>query len=199
MNLNCKYCKHKLDIDNEEISIENKLIKCTNCNQEWIYASKSEYLLDKIEELDFNWQQKEISLTEQLNNYNSKIEELDKDLKSKYAELSEQEIIENRIMLFEKRITNTEKINAKQGELEIKIKQMKNELKEISDKISNKNKDFENKANYLEMKINSSVIISNKDKKLNEEIVNISKFDQREKIKETTKKQKAKKLSFWRG
>ena len=98
-----------------------------------------------------------------------KIEELDKDLKSKYAELSEQEIIENRIMLFEKRITNTEKINAKQGELEIKIKQMKNELKEISDKISNKNKDFENKANYLEMKINSSVIISNKDKKLNEE------------------------------
>ena len=199
MNLNCKYCKHKLDIDNEEISIENKLIKCTNCNQEWIYASKSEYLLDKIEELDFNWQQKEISLTEQLNNYNSKIEELDKDLKSKYAELSEQEIIENRIMLFEKRITNTEKINAKQGELEIKIKQMKNELKEISDKISNKNKDFENKANYLEMKINTSVIISNKDKKLNEEIVNISKFDQREKIKETTKKQKAKKLSFWRG
>ena len=199
MNLNCKYCKHKLDIDNEEISIENKLIKCTNCNQEWIYASKSEYLLDKIEELDFNWQQKEISLTEQLNNYNSKIEELDKDLKSKYAELSEQEIIENRIMLFEKRITNTEKINAKQGELEIKIKQMKNELKEISDKISNKNKDFENKANYLEMKINSSVIISNKDKKLNEEIVNISKFDQREKIKETSEKQKEKKVSFWRA
>tara|TARA_B110000027_G_scaffold9912_1_gene8718 strand:+ start:101 stop:229 length:129 start_codon:yes stop_codon:yes gene_type:complete len=39
---------------------------------------------------------------------------------------------------------------------------MKDELKEISDKILNKDKDFENKVNYLEMKIKSSNIISNK-------------------------------------
>ena len=102
-------------------------------------------------------------------------------------------------MLFEKRITNTEKINAQQAELENKIEQMKDEINESPDKILNKNKDFENKANYLEMKINSSNIITNKNKTLNEEIINISEFDQREKIKETSKKQKEKKVSFWRG
>ena len=199
MNVNCKYCQSKLEIDSDELSIEGKLIQCINCNQEWIYGSKSDYLLDKLEELDLNWQKKENSLTEQLKTYNSKIEELEKDLKAKNKELNEQKIIEDRIMLFEKRITNTEKINAQQAELENKIEQMKDEIKETSDKILNKNKDFENKANYLEMKINSSNIISNKNKTLNEEIINISEFDQREKIKETSKKQKEKKVSFWRG
>jgi len=178
--LNCKYCEYKLDVDEDELSIEGKLIKCISCNQEWIYGSKSEYLLDKLEELDLNWQKKENSLNEQLKNYNSKIVELEKNLKAKNRELSDQKIIEDRIMVFEKRITNTEKINAKQAELEIKINQMKDEIKETSDKILNKNKDFENKANYLEMKINSSNIISNKNKTSNEAIINISEFDQRE-------------------
>ena len=43
---------------------------------------QSDYLLDKLEELDLNWQKKENSLTEQLKTYNSKIEELEKDLKA---------------------------------------------------------------------------------------------------------------------
>ena len=68
---------------------------------------RSDYLLDKLEELDLNWQKKENSLTEQLKTYNSKIEELEKNLKAKNKELNEQKIIEDRIMLFEKRITNT--------------------------------------------------------------------------------------------
>ena len=95
-------------------------------------------------------EKKENSLNEQLSNYNSKIEELEKDLKVKNKELSEQKTIEDRIILFEKRITSTEKINAEQVELENKIEEMKDELKETSDKILNKNKDFENKTNYLE-------------------------------------------------
>ena len=65
-----------------------------------------------------------------------------------------------RIIFFEKHITSREKINAEQAELENKIEKMKDEPKETSDKILNKNKDLENKANYLEMKINSSNIIS---------------------------------------
>ena len=194
MNLNCKYCKADIDTDIEESSIEGKLIQCNSCNKEWIYMAKSEYILDKLEELDLSWKKKENSLNEQLSNYNSKIEELEKDLKVKNKELSEQKTIEDRIILFEKRITNTEKINAEQVELENKIEEMKDELKETSDKILNKNKDFENKTNYLEMKIKSSNIISNKNTTLNEETININQFKQKEKKEETN----TKKVSFWR-
>ena len=194
MNLNCKYCKADIDTDIDESSIEGKLIQCSSCNKEWIYKLKSEYILDKLEELDLSWKKKENSLNEQLSNYNSKIEELEEDLKVKNKELSEQKTIEDRIILFEKRITSTEKINAEQAELENKIEEMKDELKETSDKILNKNKDFENKTNYLEMKIKSSNIISNKNTTLNEETININQFKQKEKKEETN----TKKVSFWR-
>ena len=194
MNLNCKYCKADIDTDIDESSIEGKLIQCSSCNKEWIYKLKSEYILDKLEELDLSWKKKENSLNEQLSKYNSKIEELEKDLKVKNKELTEQKTIEDRIILFEKRITNTEKINAEQVELENKIEEMKDELKETSDKILNKNKDFENKTNYLEMKIKSSNIISNKNTTLNEETININQFKQKEKKEETN----TKKVSFWR-
>ena len=194
MNLNCKYCKADIDTDIDESSIEGKLIQCSSCNKEWIYKLKSEYILDKLEELDLSWEKKENSLNEQLSKYNSKIEELEKDLKVKNKELSEQKTIEDRIILFEKRITNTEKINAEQAELESKIEKMKDELKETSDKILNKNKDFENKTNYLEMKIKSSNIISNKNTTLNEETININQFKQKENTEETN----TKKVSFWR-
>jgi len=194
MNLNCKYCKADIDTDIEESSIEGKLIQCNSCNKEWIYMAKSEYILDKLEELDLSWKKKENSLNEQLSNYNSKIEELEKDLKVKNKELSEQKTIEDRIILFEKRITSTLKINAEQAELESKIEKMKDELKETSDKILNKNKDFENKANYLEMKIKSSNIISNKNKTLKDDTININQFKQKENTEETN----TKKVSFWR-
>ena len=194
MNLNCKYCKADIDTGIDESSIEGKLIQCSSCNKEWIYMAKSEYILDKLEELDLSWEKKEKSLNEQLSNYNSKIEELEKDLKVKNKELSEQKTIEDRIILFEKRITNTEKINAEQAELESKIEKMKDELKETSDKILNKNKDFENKANYLEMKIKSSNIISNKNKTLKDDTININQFKQKENTEETN----TKKVSFWR-
>ena len=194
MNLNCKYCKADIDTDIDESSIEGKLIQCSSCNKEWIYKLKSEYILDKLEELDLSWKKKENSLNEQLSNYNSKIEELEEDLKLKNKELSEQKTIEDRIILFEKRITSTEKINAEQAELESKIEKMKDELKDTSDKIFNKNKDFENKANYLEMKIKSSNIISNKNTTLNKETININQFKQKENTEETN----TKKVSFWR-
>ena len=194
MNLNCKYCKADIDTDIDESSIEGKLIQCSSCNKEWIYMAKSEYILDKLEELDLSWKKKENSLNEQLSNYNSKIGELEEDLKVKNKELSEQKKIEDRIILFEKRITSTEKINAEQAELESKIEKMKDELKETSDKILNKNKDFENKANYLEMKIKSSNIISNKNKTLKDDTININQFKQKENTEETN----TKKVSFWR-
>ena len=71
---------------------------------------------------------------------------------------------------------------------------MKDELKEISDKILNKDKDFENKVNYLEMKIKSSNIISNKNTTLNDDTTNINKL----KHKENSEEINTKKVSFWR-
>ena len=60
MNLNCKYCKADIDTDTDidESSIEGKLIQCSSCNKEWIYMAKSEYILDKLEELDLSWKKK---------------------------------------------------------------------------------------------------------------------------------------------
>ncbi|MDC3295474.1 hypothetical protein OAU69_01035 [Candidatus Pelagibacter sp.] len=54
MNLNCKYCKADIDINIDESSIEAKVIQCGSCNKEWIYKLKSEYILDKLEELDLS-------------------------------------------------------------------------------------------------------------------------------------------------
>ena len=54
-----------------------------NLKKKWIYKSKSEYILDKLEVLDLSWKKKENSPNEQLDNYNSKIEELEEDLKVK--------------------------------------------------------------------------------------------------------------------
>ena len=124
MNLNCKYCKVDIDTDIDESSIEGNLIQYSSCNNEWIYKSKSEYILDKLEELDISWKKKENSLNEQLSDYNSKIEELEKDLKVKNKELSELKTIEDRIILFEKCITSSEKINAEQADLENKIEKI---------------------------------------------------------------------------
>ena len=49
------------------------------------------------------------------------------------------------------------------------------------------------------MKINSSSLTSDNNRKLGEEIINISEHDKIEKIKETKNNQKVKKkVSFWR-
>ena len=58
MNLNCNYCKADIDIDIDESSIEGKPIQCGSCNKEWIYKLKSEYILDKLEELDLSRKKK---------------------------------------------------------------------------------------------------------------------------------------------
>jgi len=155
MLLDCKICKNKFTLIEDEINLEGKLITCEYCKEEWIYQSRTHYLEVRLAELDEDLNKKEIKISEENIKHNEKIHLLEKDLKTKKEELTKQKLLEERIGTFEKRITDTEKLNSQQADLEIQVAQMENEVKKTSENILTKNDNIEKKANYLEMKINS--------------------------------------------
>lgn len=200
MNLKCIYCEQELNLYGDESSLEGTLIKCSSCAEEWIFTTKTEISINKLEELEKELQVKEATLNEITKHHSEKIAKLEEEIITKKDEFEKQKILEEKISIYEKRITNAEKVSAEQAELEVKIKKMEDELSKTSNDIINKNKDIENKTNYLEMKIGSS-IITNKDKIKEEilnEVVDFKSFDKNEKKKEDKEDTKVKKTSFWR-
>jgi len=198
MLINCKRCSKKFILNNSELDIEGSLITCKHCKVEWIYESKTHFLESRLVELDSDLNKKEINLTEQNIKHNERINLLEKDLKIKNEELIKQRLLEERIATFEKRITDTEKLNAYQADLEIQKNKLEQEVKVTSENIILKNKDIEKKANYLEMKINSydfekidslkkPIVVNDK----NTDVVNLKNYDQEGKNK------KNKNSFFW--
>jgi|TARA_B110000438_G_scaffold302218_1_gene359263 predicted Zn finger-like uncharacterized protein len=206
MLLHCNHCKKKFTLVDDEYNLEGKLIKCKHCQEEWIFESQSQYLENRLAELDEDLSRTEKNLDETNIDHVEKIEILEKNLKAKKEEFDKQKVLEDRIGAFEKRITNTEKANIEQAELEIKIAAMEGEIEKTSDDIFIKNKDIEKKTNYLEMKITSY----NEDEKRKEknlgnnnnddgDVVDFKTFDQDDKDNpETIKKDKdGKTRYFW--
>ena len=105
MLINCKYCNSKFAINAEEVGFDGRLVKCENCEKEWFQESKPKYLEKKLIELDRSLHATELHLIEQKNIHNDKIAKLEKSLKVKKDELAKQKLLEDRISLFEKRIS----------------------------------------------------------------------------------------------
>jgi predicted Zn finger-like uncharacterized protein len=206
MLINCKSCKKKFLLNQREIDLEGSLITCEHCKNEWIYESRTHFLESKLTELDNDLNKKEINLNQQNIKHNEKIILLEKDLKIKNEELNKQRILEERIATFEKRITDTEKLNSLQADLEIHRTKLEEDVKNTSEKILTRNKDIEKKANYLEMKINSYDFekINNEKNPIavndkNNDVVNLSNYEQKERSKtnKTNETNKTKPRYFW--
>jgi predicted Zn finger-like uncharacterized protein len=206
MLLDCKNCNNKFTLEEDEFKIEGQLIKCPSCKEEWTYESKSNYLEKRLAELDQDLYKTELQLNTLNNKHSEKIDQLEKNLKIKKDQQSKQKLLEDKIALYEKRITETEKTNSEQADLEIKIIKMENEVEKVSETIFSKNKDIEKKANYLEMKINSykDDQIKEQQKKIidyddESDVINLKNFENEEKKnkEETTEEPKKKTNYFW--
>ena len=206
MLLDCKNCNNKFTLEEDESKLEGQVVKCPSCKEEWVFESKSNYLENRLAELDQDLYKTELQLNNLNNKHSGKIDQLEKDLKLKKEQQSKQKLLEDKIGLYEKRITETEKSNSEQADLEIKISKMESEVEKASENIFTKNKDIEKKANYLEMKINSYKDDQKKEKQKKIEIyddesdvVNFKSFENEEKDnkKNSTVETQKKVNYFW--
>ena len=207
--MHCKSCKKKFYYPNENEELEGKLIKCKYCDEQWLYESKTKYLENRLSELNKDLNNTETKINLRKKEFQVKINQLEEDLNNKKAELENQKLLQNKVAAFEKRLDETEKLNAEELELYDKTGKIKKEIRITSETIFTHNKDIEEKTNYLENKINSynkeqesgtssSVII--KSKVIENEIVDINVNKDFKKLNETnedelendTKKKKTK-------
>ena len=191
----------------EESYIEGKIVQCRHCNEEWIYESKSKYLENRLAELTEDLDKTEITLNIKKNEHKDKIINLENNLKIKTEELNNQKKLEEKVLAFEKRLTDTEKANSEQIELEVKIADIEKQIKSTYEDIYSKNIDIEKKTNYIESKISSYNSEKNIDShddeqkiKVNSsEVVDLRIFDNDNKINKDqgTKNKKRKKFRFF--
>ena len=153
--IHCKNCKKKFYHSNENDELEGKVIQCKFCDEQWLYVSRTKYLENRLNELNDDLDNTESKINLRKIEIQDQINQLDEDLIKKKTELDEQKILIDKVTAFENRLKETEKLNAEELELQTKAGKIKKQIKATSDDISNQNKDIEEKANYLETKINS--------------------------------------------
>lgn len=151
----CKSCKDKFYIPNENSSLEGKMVKCTKCNANWIYESKTKYLEDRLSDLFIDLDNTENKINLRKKEREDKISLLINDLNFKKAELEKQKNLEEKVRDFEDRLKVTEKLNLEELDLDKKAHKIQKEIRTTSANIEAKNKDIEEKANNLETRINS--------------------------------------------
>ena len=110
MLLDCKYCKNKITIDEEEGALEGKLITCYICKEDWIYHSKTFFLESRLAELEQDLNKKELQINEKNLKFNERINVLEQELVNKRNELEIQKRLEEKVVKFEGRITESEKM-----------------------------------------------------------------------------------------
>jgi len=200
MIITCKKCHNTFPLNKSEAELTNELIRCQHCNVEFVYESKSNLLESRLIELGEELKKKEKNLIEQNTDHSEKIAQLEKNLIIKKEELDKQETLEKKIILFEQRITDTERLNSQQADLELKRNKLENEVKKTLDNISIKNKSIEKKTNYLEMKINPYENINEINNQIavneiNNDVVDLKTYDQ----KEMNKKKESNSHFFWKN
>ena len=165
--------------------------------------SKSKYLENRLAELSKDLEKTETMLNLKKNEYKETISNLENNLKIKKKELQEQNKLEEKVLAFEKRLTNTEKTNIEQIDLENQIADMEKEIKSVYDDIDSKNVDIERKTNFIETRIKSynsekNLKMKNDDEKIiinSSEVVNLRGFEKENKnnkdqVTEVKKKRK---------
>ena len=155
MMLACKSCKDKFYTPNENSSLEGKMVKCTKCNAQWIYESKTKYLEDRLSELVIDLDNTENKINLRKKEREDKIFSLVNELNLKKEELEKQKNLEEKVSTFENRLKVTEKLNLEELDLDKKAHKIQKEIRTTSANIESKNKDIEEKTNSLETRINS--------------------------------------------
>ena len=153
--IHCKNCKKKFYHSNENDELEGKVIQCKFCDEQWLYVTRTKYLENRLIELNQDLDNTESKINLRKIEIQDQINKLDEDLNNKKTELDEQKLLIDKVTAFENRLKETEKLNAEELELQTKAGKIKKQIKATSDNIANQNKDIEEKANYLESKINS--------------------------------------------
>ena len=155
MMILCKNCKNEFSLTENEINLDNKLITCIHCNEEWIHETQIDSLENRLAELDQDLYKSEVTMSIINKKHNEKIDQLEKDLKIKEEELLKQNLLEEKISIFEKRITEAEKSNSIQADLEIRVNKIEDKVEKASVNILAKKENIEKKTKYLEMKVSS--------------------------------------------
>jgi len=155
MMINCKNCKQKFYVMNENSELEGKVIQCKYCNDQSIYESRTVYLENRLEELSKDLDNADIKISYKKKEHQDKIHQLQNDLKDKNNELKKQILLQEKVNVFENRLKETEKLNLEELELVNEVKRIKNKIRTTSENISSQNKEIENKTNYLETRISS--------------------------------------------
>ena len=181
--IHCKSCKKKFYHSNENDELEGKVIQCKFCDEQWLYVTRTKYLENRLIELNQDLDNTESKINLRKIEIQDQINQLDEDLNKKKTELDEQKLLIDKVTAFENRLKETEKLNAEELELQMKAGKIKKQIKATSDDISNQNKDIEEKANYLESKINSynkdeffenKSLDQKKSKTLNNDVIDIN-------------------------
>lgn len=183
--IHCNNCRQKFYIMNEGSEMEGQLIKCKHCNNQWIHESRTKYLENRLAELNKDLDDTENKINLKKKEHHEKINQLQNDLKNKTEEFDKQVLLQEKVVLFESRLKNTDKINSEELELGNEINKIQNKIKKTSENILTQNNDIEKKTNYIETKITSykNEHIEKENKHLNQqisendssEIININK------------------------
>ena len=83
MKIDCKNCKSKITIAENESTFETKIITCNICKEEFIYHSQTSFLENRLNELEKDLVEKESRINDQNTSYNEKIKFLELELKNK--------------------------------------------------------------------------------------------------------------------
>ena len=128
MLIDCICGESKFAINAEQIGFDGRLVKCGKCGKEWFHESNLEVIEKQLANLDQSLHSKEIKLGDERNYYSDKISFLEKDLKSKNAEILNQKKLEERLKLFETRVQDSEAEIIRQKRHEERIGTLQKEL-----------------------------------------------------------------------
>jgi predicted Zn finger-like uncharacterized protein len=171
MKLNCIYCKTDFICEDKKLSSENPIVKCGHCQKEWLYESQLTGLEKRIDELDKELENNENRLNDEKKFNLENIDKLEAEINNKKIELEQQKLIEDKLYIFEQRLTRSEKENSNQAILEDKIFKLREEITEQTSEILIKRQEIDRKTNYLTMKSKTENKTLSKIKKMNEQIV----------------------------
>jgi len=169
----------------------HQIVKCGHCQKEWLYESQLTGLEKRIKELDDELESNENRLNEEKRFNLEQIDKLEIELNNKNIELEQQKLIEDKLILYEQRLTRSEKKNSEQAILEDKIFKLREKITKQNSIVSIKSEEIEKKTNYLSMKCKSENKETPKIKKMIEQISTAENYNK-------DGDPKLKKYKFWK-